>query len=110
MKNKIIKFDPDELKLSKDDILEMMDNIEDRWKKEKKSNFHFIISMEAMKIGIHLMKEEVITKIWSEIVNGFNELLYENALAKAKGENLSWAETLEIVKTKLKKDAGNPID
>lgn len=110
MKNNVIKFDPDELMLSKKDILEMMDSIEDRWKKNNKSNVQFIISMEAMKVGIRLTKEEVITKIWFEIVNGFNELLYENAISKAKGENLTWAETLEKVKTKLKDDSGDPIE
>ena len=58
-----------------------------------------------MKIGIRLTNENTITEIWSEIVNGFNALLYENAIAKAKGENESWATTLERVKTKIKEDA-----
>jgi len=86
-----------------------MDSIESRWKKDKLRNSQFIISLEAMKIGIRLMKEQTITKLWSEIVNGFNELLYENAMAKARGENQTWAKTLEIVKKKLKEDAGERV-
>lgn len=102
--NNAVKFDPDELKLSKKDILELMNGIEQRWKKNKKSNSQFIISMEAMKIGIRLTSEQTVSQIWYEIVNGFNELLYENAIAKAKGENETWAETLEKVKRKLYAD------
>jgi len=109
LKNSIIKFNPDELKLTKQDILDLMSSIEKRWKINNKSNYQFIMSMEAMKIGIRMTSQETVTKIWLEIVNGFNELLYENAMAKARGENETWAETLEKVKTKLKEDAGDPI-
>ena len=97
-----LKFDPDELKLSKKDILELMNGIETRWKKNKKANTQFIMSMEAMKIGIRLTSEQTVSQIWYEIVNGFNELLYENAIAKANGENETWSQTLEKVKRKLK--------
>lgn len=99
-----MKFNSDELQLSKKDILELMNAIETRWKKNKKSNAQFVIAMEAMKIGIRLTNQETISLIWGEIINGFNELLYENALAQAKGENQTWAETLEKVKTKLKNE------
>ena len=98
----VLKFDPDQLALSKKDIMEMMDAISNRWSKNKSSNYKFIISIEAMKIGIKLMDEKTVNLIWSEIVNGFNELLYENAMAKAKGENQTWSQTLEKVKQKLK--------
>jgi len=97
-----LKFDPDELKLTKKDILELMNGIENRWKKNKKANTQFIMSMEAMKIGIRLTSEQTVSQIWYEIVNGFNELLYENAIAKANGENETWSQTLEKVKRKLK--------
>jgi len=109
LNNSITRFNPDELKLTKQDIIDLMDSIEKRWKKNNKSNYQFIVSMEAMKIGIRLTSEKTISQIWFEIVNGFNELLYENGMAHARGENETWAETLEKVKTKLKDDAGDPI-
>jgi len=104
-----MKFNPDELKLTKKDILEIMDSIEDRWKQDKFRNSQFIISLEAMKLGIRLMKESTITQLWIEIINGFNALLYENALARAKGENENWAKTLEKVKKRIKEDAGERV-
>jgi len=109
LNSNIPKFNPDELKLTKKDIIELMDGIEKRWKKNNKANYQFIISMEAMKIGIRLTSEQTVSDIWLEIVNGFNELLYENGMAHARGENETWAETLEKVKTKLKNNAGDPI-
>jgi len=95
---KAVKFNPDELQLSKSDIIEMLDSISDRFKKNKKGNMKFIISVEAMKIGIRMMDDQTLTQIWSEIINGFNELLYQNAL----NSNQTWSENLKIVKEKLK--------
>ncbi len=95
---KVTKFDPDQLQLSKQDIFEMLDSISERFKKNKKGNYKFIISVEAMKIGIRMMDDQTLTQIWSEIINGFNELLYQNAL----NSNQTWSENLKIVKDKLK--------
>jgi len=105
--NNVLQFDPDELVLTKKDIMEMMDSIADRWKQDKRSNAKFIISIEAMKLGIRFTSEETLTKLWGEILRGFNELLYENAMAKAKGENEPWTKTLEKIKTKIKDDPGD---
>jgi len=95
---KAVRFNPDELQLTKSDIIEMLDSISARFKKNKKSNYKFIISVEAMKIGIRMMDDQTLTQIWSEIINGFNELLYQNAL----NSNQTWSENLKIVKEKLK--------
>jgi len=96
--NKVVKFNPDELQLTKSDIIEMLDSISERFKKNKKGNMKFIISVEAMKIGIRMMDDQTLNQIWTEIINGFNELLYQNAL----NGNHTWSENLKIVKDKLK--------
>lgn len=96
--NKVVKFNPDELQLSKSDIIEMLDSISDRFKRNKKGNYKFIISVEAMKLGIRMMDSETLTQIWTEIINGFNELLYQNAL----NSNKSWSENLKAVKDKIR--------
>lgn len=96
--NKVVKFNPDELQLTKQDIIEMLDSISERFKRNKKGNYKFIISVEAMKLGIKMMDNETLTQIWTEIINGFNELLYQNAL----NGNQTWSENLKIVKEKLK--------
>jgi len=93
----VVKFNPDELQLTKSDIIEMLDSISNRFKKNKKGNMKFIISVEAMKIGIRMMDDQTLSLIWTEIINGFNELLYQNAL----NSNMTWSENLKIVKEKI---------
>lgn len=93
-------FNPDELKLSKQDVLNQLERIGKRWSQNKKANWKLIMSLEAMKAYIHMTGEETIVAIWSEIINGFNELMIENSLAVAKGNDESWAETFEKIKNK----------
>jgi len=95
---KPLAFNPDELVLSKKDVLELLDGIGNRWKQNKKDNWKFLTSLEMMKAGIHMTGEETIKMIWSEILNGLNELLIENSLAIAKGNKESWAETFNKIK------------
>jgi len=96
-------FNPDELVLTKDDVLELLDGIESRWKKNKKDNWKLLLSLEGMKVYIRMSSDHTIKAIWSEIVKGFNELLMENSIAVAKGNNESWTETFEKIKNSKKR-------
>ena len=98
MRPKNQQFNPDDLVLTKQDVLSLLDDIESRWKDNKKSNWKLILSIQGMKAYISLSSEETIKAVWSEIVKGFNELLMKNSLAIAKGNNESWAETFEKIK------------
>ena len=74
------QFNPDDLVISKQDVLSMLDDIESRWKQNKKDNWKFLASLGMMKAGIHMTGEDTIKAIWSEIVKGFNELMMEGVL------------------------------
>ncbi len=100
---KKLGFNPDDLVLTKQDVLEMLENIQKRWEQNKKNNWKLILSITGMKAYISFSSDETIKAIWSEIVKGFNEMLIENSLAIAKGDGESWAETFEKIK-KNKKD------
>ena len=101
--NKNPVFDPDKLVLSKIDVLELLDGIESRWKKNKKDNWKLLLSLEGMKVYIRMTSDETIKAIWTEILNGFNELLIENAIAVGKGNDESWATTFEKIKKSKKR-------
>ena len=103
MNSKKPQFNPDDLVLTKQDVLSMLDDIESRWKKNKKDNWKLILSLNGMKAYVSLSSEETIKALWSEIVRGFNELLIENSLAIAKGNDESWAETFEKIKQSKKR-------
>lgn len=96
-------FNPDELVLSKADVLELLGGIENRWSKNKKDNWKLLLSLEGMKVYIRMSSDETIKAIWSEIVKGFNELLMENSIAIAKGNQESWADTFEKIKKSKKR-------
>ena len=103
MKPKNQQFNPDDLVLSKHDVLSLLDDIEARWRQNRKDNWKLILSLHGMKAYISLSSEDTIKAVWSEIVKGFNELLIENSLAIAKGNNESWAETFEKIKKSRKR-------
>ena len=50
-------FNPDELVLSKDDVLDLLDGIESRWKKNKKDNWKLLLSLEGMKVYIRFSSD-----------------------------------------------------
>lgn len=95
------ELDPDKLTLSKKDILEFVDVILYRWKKNYLANAKYIAGLEMMKLGLFMTGEDTLSKIWSEILNGFNDLLYENAMAMARSENPDWSTIREKIKKKM---------
>jgi|SRR5579872_1198565 len=95
-------LDPDRLILTKKDIVEYLDSIIDRWKKNLGANYKAIVSAYGMKGYILVTDEDTIKKVWTEILNGFNELLMKNAMARAKGENPDWYKIQEEIKKKIK--------
>ena len=56
----VVKFNPDELKLTKKDIIELMNGIENRWKKNKKSNR--LIRRKKVRTNYHFTKRK--TRNW----------------------------------------------
>lgn len=97
-----IEFDPDKLTLSKKEIMEFVDAILHRWKKNYLENAKYIAGLELMRFGLLMTGEDTLTKIWSEILNGFNDLLYENAMARARNEHADWAAIQEKIKKKMR--------
>jgi hypothetical protein len=93
-------LNPDRLELTKQDVMEMLGAIIDRWKKNKKDNAIFIVLLEGFKASMSLMPKGFIKKMWSEILSFINLLLYRNGIRVAAKDNPKFAETFE----KIKKD------
>lgn len=103
MDNHKLAINPDELKLSKDDLKEMIRGMIKRWEKNKMANKGVILSGYGMLTYIKLTKEEDLVKIFKEIVDGFNRLVYFNGLAHAKANGENWADAFEKLKDNVKK-------
>lgn len=89
-------FDPDELALTKPEILEFCDKVIKKWSKNPSKNAKNIIAMNAVKTSVIWTDDESLKAIWGEIISWTFELLYENALVQDK----EWANMLKKLKNK----------
>ncbi len=99
-KNTSPGFDPDKLSLQKKDIIAFCDRIISEWQKKPltQTNAKNIAAMVGVRTAVHFTDEESLKAIWSEIIKWIYQLLYENAIAQAKGEKSDWAYTFEKLK------------
>ncbi|MCE2505047.1 MAG: hypothetical protein J4F36_00945 [Nitrosopumilaceae archaeon] len=89
-------FDPDELILTKFEILEFCDRVIKKWNKHPSKNAKNILAMNAVKTSVLWTDEDSLKSIWGEIIAWTFELLYENAMAQDK----EWANMLKKLKNK----------
>ncbi|MCH8859629.1 MAG: hypothetical protein IH843_00515 [Thaumarchaeota archaeon] len=96
------EFDPDELVLSQNQILEFCDKVLTKWKGDPNQKRSNIVAMTAVRTSVYWSDEESLKAIWSEILKWTFELMYKNAIAQAKEENLEWSPILEKLEKKEK--------
>ncbi|WP_428324329.1 hypothetical protein [Nitrosopumilus sp.] len=89
-------FDPDELMLTKTEILEFCDRVIKKWNKNPSKNTKNILAMNAVKTSVMWTDDESLKAIWREIIAWTFELLYENAMAQDE----EWANMLKKLKNK----------
>lgn len=102
MKKSRKEFDPDELVLSQNQILEFCDKVLTKWKGDPNQKRSNIVAMTAVRNSVYWSDEESLKAIWSEILKWTFELMYKNAIAQAKEENLEWSPILEKLEKKEK--------
>ncbi len=102
MKKSRKEFDPDGLVLSQNQILEFCDKVLSKWKGDPKQKRSNIVAMTAVRNSVYWSDEESLKAIWSEILKWTFELMYKNAIAQAKEENLEWSPILEKLEKKEK--------
>ncbi|NND86369.1 MAG: hypothetical protein HKM23_03365 [Nitrosopumilus sp.] len=90
-------FDPDNLVLSKTEILEFCDGVLKKWSKNPTKNANNIFAMNAVKTSILWTDDESLKAIWGEILSWSFELLYENAMAQ---EGEEWSNIRKKLKNK----------
>ena len=78
-------LDPDNLNLSKKDLLNFCHSCIDEWKENRIGNFKFIVSMELIVAGVKITPEDVLKAVWKKILVWFWDLQFQNALAEKEG-------------------------
>ena len=94
-------INPDELVISKEDILRITKLVKNRWRKNTKSNWRFIAGMIAFEGGLHLTDEDTISKIWTDLIKVTNELVVYNNMKHLAGEFPDTKAMLDIVEKKI---------
>jgi len=92
------EFDPDRLVLTKQEILEFCDGVLEKWKKKPKENAKNIFAMNAVRMSILWTDEDSLKAIWGEILKWAFALMYKNAIAQAREENVDWPHVMEKIK------------
>ena len=93
------QLDPDELALSKSDILDFCDRVLKKWNKNPTKNANNILAMTAVRASVLWTDDESLKAIWGEIIGWTFELLYENAMAQ---EDKEWSNTMKKLKNTKK--------
>jgi hypothetical protein len=92
-------FEPDNLALSKKDILDFCDRVIVKWGKNPLKNQNNLLAMNAVKTSVIWTDDESLKAIWSEIISWTFDLLYENALAQGD-DGANWSHVLKKIKNK----------
>ena len=94
-------FDPDNLVLTKPEILEFCDRVLKKWNKNPTKNANNILAMNAVKTSILWTDDESLKAIWSEILKWNFETVLKNAIEQMKKENApEFSSKLEYESTK----------
>ena len=72
--------------LTRDEIIEILDTITARWKRNGKANTKYIFAMSLFKLGLLGMKEEEVVGIFGEINKTFNDIYATSFYKMMDGE------------------------
>ena len=86
-KKHILQFDPDKFVLTKKDFLKILDNIGERWSKNKRDNWKLMFELEGAKIYFHMKSDDSIRNLWGEIIREINEIMIQNSIEIGKINN-----------------------
>ena len=90
--------DPDRLVLTKQEIVEFCDKVLAKWNRNPKENAQNIMAMNTVRMSVLWTEEDQLKAIWAEILRWAFELLFRNAIAQAREENLNWSHVMSKIK------------
>ena len=97
-------YDPDELVLEKQDVMDLIDAVLIYWNQNKKENLLYIAGLKTMKAGLTITPEKAVKKIWNTLLKFIMVVQYQNALQSAMKNKETWANTLDKIKVTIAKD------
>lgn len=95
------KFNPDELLLSKEQLFQLISIVQKRWSKNKRANAQYLIGLTAFKAGMYLTHDDIIKKIWHDLVLLTNEMISYNQMQRLKKEMPNTKDMIKIFERKI---------
>jgi len=77
---------PNDIELTKKDILDFCDGVIERWQKDPSISGQNYVSMYSVRASVSMTDDESLKLIWNEILRWTFELLYKNAIAQKKDD------------------------
>jgi len=99
-KKEVLQFDPDKFVLTKKDFLKILDNIGDRWRKNKRDNLKLLFELEGAKLYFKLKSDNSIRELWGEIVKEINEIMILNSIQMTKDDQDKTLNIFEQIRNK----------
>lgn len=87
------QFDPDELHLTKQYVMDLLDKIIKRWK-DNGTDIKFILGLYTFKAGLSVTPEKTFAYVWGALLKFLNFLLLENAKKRGLSTGEKWAHVL----------------
>ena len=95
------KFDADELRLTKSDIIRIIEAVQTRWRKNKRGNRLNLAAIAAFKQGIAWTPEKQLTIIWNAMVKLTNKMIEYNSMKRMMGEMPKTEHLLKILEDEI---------
>ena len=97
-------YNPDELVLSKQDVMDLLQAVENYWNQNKVENILYLSALKIIKTGVRVTPEKAVKKLWNTFLRFVKVVEYENGLKRALNNNESWADTMKKIKINLAED------
>ena len=74
-------FNPEDFQLNKEDLKLIIEAIETRWSGNFFKNGKYLMAAKAMKAGVMLTSDDVIKKVWGDVLLCINSMMELNGMS-----------------------------
>lgn len=96
-----VNFVGEDLNLTKNDILNILDEIGEFWSRDRFHNAKRLVSLRIFKSLVYMTSRKEVEDLWNILIKFIDELRYQNYVAGTKGSNEG---VLGVVKRSISKE------
>lgn len=97
-------YDPDELTLSRDEIMQTFSELDQRWGKNRLDNFKYMLEMKAIRIMFATVADDKLPYYWAEYLRINDALRTKNRLRNEAKYNKNFKILSDIQEQRTKQE------